>query len=238
MGQVQSSRRGSHSSNAPLHPRAGSLDTAYEVFYGETNFQTNLPHRITIPVIEIHQESVITRPEKPRVLRRMSELIDPLELMSSSEGTYLHSSRHTNHSYSSTQRSTRTISPPNLEKQLPRIVQSPSGTTLGALEYTNRQDRPLAIRERQESIRRALERHEREERARQAIQAEVCTRSGRKGSGSSTGTWAKSISSGAGSFEKARIEEGARIQGIKDRKRAGGSNGRFGCLNCFGSKAE
>ena len=46
---------------------------------------------------------------------------------------------------------------PDVNKCLPPLVESPSGHLLGTKEFLAHPNRPLAIRERQESIRRALE---------------------------------------------------------------------------------
>lgn len=45
-----------------------------------------------------------------------------------------------------------------MNKQLPMLVESPSGRTIGPQEFLKHPDRPLAIRERQEMIKLALER--------------------------------------------------------------------------------
>jgi len=45
-----------------------------------------------------------------------------------------------------------------MNKQLPMLVEDPSGRTIGPQEFLAYPDRPLAIRERQEMIRQAMER--------------------------------------------------------------------------------
>lgn len=148
---------------------------------------------------------------------------------------------------------------PNANKPLPAIVQSPSGNFLGATEFISRSDRPLAIRERQESIRWALQQAQKEidtcevqsrkpswassyrkwSKDRQASES-----SGNESFGSSLGkkeedhwqTQSYPVGTGIsstvqlGSFENAKIEEGRRAYAGRLAPKQERS---FSCFNCF-----
>ncbi|MCJ1371955.1 hypothetical protein MMC20_003175 [Loxospora ochrophaea] len=81
-------------------------------------------------------DSVITRPGWPRRITRLSELIDPLDLISD-DGERPRSDCDSH---------------PGA-----KLIESPSGNLLGAKEYAQHPNRPLTVRERKERIRAALE---------------------------------------------------------------------------------
>ena len=217
----------------------GTLATAYEIFYGATNFQRDLPTPSAMTFHESPKDSIISLPARPTQLRRVSELIDPRDLMRTSQES-LHSQdsrgkpRPAGHSQS------YPASQKYREKKLPKIVQSPSGTALGAVEFANRPDRPLAMRERQESIIRAMEKRGEEAMARQAMEAELNEKQARKGSTGSTwsGSERKGSSAGSSAFEKARIEDGAKAYQQRCDARVKKSRRGLGCLSCFGKQDD
>ena len=170
MGQISSKvRRGSDSSTAPLYDSEQSLlEKTYENFYGSETYANlssgaavnALPTNTDVPITPWPRPSTsdrnITRPAPARNLYRVSELIDPHDLLSQqpSDGPYVRPQQISpTSSYSAI---------PNANKPLPALVQSPSGNILGASEFMSRSDRPLAMRERQESIRWALEQAQKE----------------------------------------------------------------------------
>ena len=221
MGQSQS-RRASNASDTPLNPTTthdSTLEQNYQVFYGTGNpslvAKTSSAQSIAQPIAEI------TPPAPPPRLHRYSELIDPLELISivpedpitTVSGSSLYS--QSNHSKI------------NCNKRLPPLIQSPSGGTLGPQEFLARKDRPLAIRERQEGIRIAIERAEKN--------GSIGRKAGLKGNGSSVAVGC------LGPWERAKVDEGRRAYEKKLAvKEAGGVKGvKSGCFRCcFGSKDE
>jgi len=228
MGQAQSSsRRGSDSSIEPLNPRNGSLEKAYESFYGADSNPN------------VHDNSTVTQPEQPRQLHRVSELIDPHELLGL-----------THHNLTSYPYDRVPVYPyKDKNKRLPQIVESPSGTLLGAHEFIARPNRPLAIRERQENIRQAIEKADMQEKASRALKYSYKERKGsmskeREGSkgsicsdssGSSSRKDSTSSKSTVGDFEKSKIEEGRCAYERKQRKKKKkkGAHGSHGCFTRF-----
>ncbi len=102
--------------------------------------------------------SDITTPAAPRQLTRISEILDPRDIIR--EQTYLDSP-------SRTRSSSQPLIPLNAAKA--GIVHSPSGNALGAEEFIAHPSRPLAMWERQERVlqatREGMERLEAESRA-------------------------------------------------------------------------
>ncbi|MCJ1376942.1 hypothetical protein MMC17_000032 [Xylographa soralifera] len=135
MGQSHSKevRRGSASSQTPLNPSL-TVEKVHEAFYSSAN-----PNYADA---ECFRE--ITRPAPPQRLNRVSELIDPHDLLNISAEDNIKAAMM--NEAGSTGRN----------KKLPKLVQSPSGRILGAQEYIANPKRPLAIRERQESILKAV----------------------------------------------------------------------------------
>lgn len=102
--------------------------------------------------------SDITIPAAPRQLTRISEILDPRDVLR--QETYLQSPSRT-----------RSSSQPLTSLNTPKggIVHSPSGNALGAEEFIAHPSRPLAMWERQERVlqatRKGMERFEAESRA-------------------------------------------------------------------------
>ena len=143
MGQKQSKRVSSTSS--------ASLLTTY------INSPTD-PTSPTSPSSPDTPLSDITVPAAPRQLTRISEILDPRDILR--EQTYLHSP-------SRTRSSSQALTSLNAPKG--GMVHSPSGNALGAEEFIAHPSRPLAMWERQERVlqatREGMERFEAESRA-------------------------------------------------------------------------
>ena len=221
MGQSHS-RRASDASDTPLKPTTthdSTLEQNYQVFYGTENSSFVAKNcsakSLTQPIAEI------TPPAPPARLNRYSELIDPLDLLSvvpddpitTVSGSSLYS--QSNHSQV------------NRNKRLPPLIQSPSGGTLAPQEFLARKDRPLAIRERQEGIRIAVERAEKN--------GSIGRKAGSKGGGCN-------VSVGClGPWERAKVDEGRRAyeRKLAAKEAAGGRGVKSRCFRCcFGSKDE
>ena len=253
MGQSQSKdRRASASSTTPLNPPDSHLlEENYAAFYGSDTFNdipsaavcdTISPPSDAAPVQELDQSesiSTITQPGPRPNIFRVSELIDPHDLM----GRYQQdlSGNRLNHIGKSPERKTSATGLPDINKRLPGLVQSPSGNILGATEFLAHPNRPLAIRERQENIKKALEKAQMEERARSEDPEKMARPDGgskdrksstdRKGSGSTFGDQGYGTSSASlGNFESRKIEEGKRIYEEKLRKK---EESGAGCFSCF-----
>lgn len=197
MGQGNSKlRRESTSSQAPLNPGL-SAEKVQEAFYSSANpYFDDAPPR---------PPATITRPAPPPRMHRVSELIDPYDLLGMTSDDVI----------SIPQESTQ-AGPLYGHKQLPMLVESPSGRILDPQEFLNHPNRPLAIRERQESILRAVE-----------ASRNGSVGSGRNASVGSTNTYM--------TFEQARIEEGRRA--YEKAKMKGGKAQKRGCgcfSGCFG----
>ena len=120
MGQSHS-RRASNASDTPLNPTAthdSTLEQNYQAFYGTNNAsfvaKNSSAQSITQPIAEI------TPPAPPPPLHRYSELIDPIELLSTvpeDAATISASSLYSQSNHSQI----------NVNKRLPPLIQSPSG---------------------------------------------------------------------------------------------------------------
>ncbi|MCJ1478881.1 hypothetical protein MMC13_007565 [Lambiella insularis] len=215
MGQSYSkeARRGSASSQAPLYPDSGyTAEKVHETFYSSVN-----PKFVDQPSEWPTSISTITRPARHTHQHRVSELIDPHELL----GLTADDIQSTPYMY---------YPPGNVDrnKRLPRLVESPSGTILDAQEFIAHPNRPLAIRERQESIKRALEQASRNGSVSSGSYGSVGSE--RNGSVSTTGSMR--------AFEQGRIEEGriAYAEKMKTKHARGASRGH-GCFRgCFGTQ--
>jgi len=208
MGQSHSKevRRGSASSQTPLNPNA-TVEKVHETFYSSAN-----PHYADE---DVEWVSEITRPAPPQHLNRMSELIDPYDLLGISADDNIEAVM--SNATGSTGRN----------KKLPKLVQSPSGRILGAQEYIADPKRPLAIRERQESILKAVA------AARNGSvggDGSACMATERKGSAATIGS--------TKAFEQSRIEEGRVAYEKKMRAKAlRVDKRRCGCFSgCFGTR--
>ena len=104
--------------------------------------------------------SEISRPRAPSTLTRLSSLLDPVSpvILSSSptgsndwSGDGIHGSGDGKDTSSGTGTS-------RASQKSPLTIRSPSGNLLGMASYFERPDRPLSMRERQERVRRAMER--------------------------------------------------------------------------------
>jgi len=199
MGQSSSKvRRESTSSQAPLNPGL-SAENVQETFYSSANpFFTDAPPP---------PPATITRPAPPPRMHRVSELIDPYDLLGMTSDDLVPIPQESNRP-----------GPMGANKPLPMLVESPSGRTMEPQEFLSDPDRPLAIRERQESILRAVE-----------AARNGSVGSGRNASVGSTGTYM--------TFEQRRIEEG-RLAYEKTKMKGGeGRKGGCGCFSgCFGGK--
>lgn len=216
MGQSDSKpRRPSTSSQDPLNP-ALSAEKVQETFYSAANplFTDAAP---TPP-------ATITRPARPPRMYRVSELIDPYDLLGMTADDLL-----------SIPEASNQAGPMDSNKHLPMLVESPSGRTLRAQEFLNDPKRPLAIRERQESIIKAVE------ASRNGSLASGRNNSVGSGSNGSMGG-VRNASVGSTNtyltFEQARIEEGRLAYEEKAKlKAAKGRGSGCGCFSgCFGSK--
>ena len=149
MGQTQSKRVSSNST--------ASLLTTYTSSPSGITSPSN-PTSPTSPISPDTPLSNITTPAEPRQLTRISEILDPRDIIR--EQTYLDSPSRTR---SSSQALT------SLDAPRAGIVHSPSGNALGAEEFIAHPNRPLAIWERQERVlqatREGMERFEAESRA-------------------------------------------------------------------------
>ena len=157
MGQTSSrTRRASDSSIAPLNSALSvrELPHRHRLFFPHGTSAVNFSSSSLSPcaLLEEADAASITRPAPPPSLHRVSELIDPHDLITSSmDGPCRPRSQ-----YHGTPVMTHRAAP-DLHKCLPPLIESPSGNVLGAQEFLAHPNRPLAIRERQESIRRVLE---------------------------------------------------------------------------------
>ena len=165
----------------------------------------------------------VTPPAPRPHLRRVSELIDPQDLVSQSStahvleaydpkladrNPYTSSSNHHEH---------RSLaSRVDRNKELPVLVESPSGNVFGVQEFAAHPNRPLAIRERQEGIKAALARAEAEDEWSRTGSAEPA-KGVRKGSGDSTGS-GRTVDSGVSFGSRGSGASGKREQGRKDSK--------------------
>ena len=280
MGQSQSKsqdRRGSGSSTAPLN-QENSLEKAYATFYGSETYASvsaasaASPHHgsnLSQPTSNFHPpisayntavrpdlaqvsqgfDTGITQPAPPPNLYRVSELIDPHDLLSRSGSDY---------SFYNSKPKAAPAAPrfgysaaPNVYKELPPLVESPSGNLLGAQEFLDHPNRPLAIRERQEHIRVAIQQVEMEARMkREAEEMEESSRKMSKGSKSSKSRKGSASTCNSGhqrnmsdfslhrsgrndsikSFEDQKIEEGRlAYEATMERKQSGS----VGCFSCF-----
>ena len=167
MGQMSSdSRRSSHSSNAPLNRPLGWRqpdETYITLVPGGTSIHPLTRSRVGDAWAEVPTDGGITRPAPPLNLRRVSELIDPWDLVSGWSDEL--------DRWDPTSLTTPVMSyqaKPDINKSLPPLIESPSGHTIGAKEFLEHPRRPLAIRERQEGILRALEQAQLERRREEA----------------------------------------------------------------------
>ncbi len=149
MGQTQSKRVSSTSSTSLL------------TTYVSSPSGISSPSNPTSPISPISPDtplSDITTPAVPRQLTRISEILDPRDIIR--EQTYLESP-------SRTRSSSQSLTSLNAPKG--GIVHSPSGNALGAEEFIAHPSRPLAMWERQERVlqatREGMERLEAESRA-------------------------------------------------------------------------
>ena len=225
MGQSHS-RRSSTASDTPLNRTAthdSTLEKTYEAFYGTGNsfFAENASSNPNLA-------QSITQPAPPPRLHRYSELIDPADLLGliPEDASIVSVSSIYSQSYSSrVKQSNRPHI--NYNKRLPPLIQSPSGGTLAPQEFLARKDRPLAIRERQEGIRSAIRRAEKNG----SLGNEV----GKLGNVSNV-----SIGS-LGAFERSKVEEGRRAyeEKMKMKKAKGGKGVKSHLLcGCFGSRDD
>lgn len=149
MGQTQSKRVSSNST--------ASLLTTYTSSPTGINSASN-PTSPASPSSPDTPLSNITNPAEPRQLTRISEILDPRDVIR--EQTYLESP-------SRTRSSSHQLISPNAPSG--GIVHSPSGNALGAEEFIAHPSRPLAMWERQERVlqatREGMERFEAESRA-------------------------------------------------------------------------
>ncbi|MCJ1249018.1 hypothetical protein MMC30_006240 [Trapelia coarctata] len=203
MGQSSSkARRESTSSQAPLNPGL-SAEKVQETFYSSANpfFTDAGPAPVPAPL------STITRPAPPPRMHRVSELIDPYDLLGMASDDLISIPQESNQA-----------GPMGSNKHLPVLVESPSGRTMEPQEFLNHPNRPLAIRERQESILKAVE---------AARNGSVGT--GRNASVGSNGTYM--------TFEQRRIEEGRLAYEKTKMKGGNGRKSGCGCFSgCFGGK--
>jgi len=216
MGQSNSKpRRPSTSSQDPLYPRL-SAEKVQETFYSSANpfFEDAVP---TPP-------ATISRPARPPRMHRVSELIDPYDLLGMTSNDLM-----------SIPKASNQAGPMDSSKHLPMLVESPSGRTLKPQEFLNDPNRPLAIRERQESIIRAVEASRNG-----SLASGRNTSVGSGSSGSMGGVRNASVSSTNTylTFEQARIEEGRLAYEKKMQKKASkGRRSGCGCFSgCFGGK--
>ena len=165
MGQTQSKRVSSTST--------ASLLTTYISSPSSVNSPSN-PTSPASPTSRDTPLSDITNPAVPRQLTRISEILDPRDIIR--EQTYLDSPSRT-----------RSSSQPLVSLTGPRggIVHSPSGNALGAEEFIAHPSRPLAMWERQERVlqatREGMERFEAESRA--GMRSRIGTNKEEKGGG-------------------------------------------------------
>ena len=162
MGQISSkSRRASDSSTALLNEPLGWRQSddlpdgfLYTDYHAKSSHDTNNSSVSSLS----GSHTGITRPAPPPRLHRVSELIDPYDLIGHCpEEPDCKNARLNGTPVMSYK------AEPDINKCLPPLIESPFGNVLGAQEFLAHPNRPLAIRERQESIRRALEEAEREE---------------------------------------------------------------------------
>ena len=165
MGQTQSKRSSSNST--------ASLLTSYTSSPSGINSPSN-PASPASPTSPDTPLSDITSPAEPRQLTRISEILDPRDIIR--EQTYLDSPSRTRSS------SQQLIS---LDATNGTMVHSPSGNALGAEEFIAHPSRPLAMWERQERVlqatREGMERFEVESRA--GMRSRTGTNKDEKGGG-------------------------------------------------------
>lgn len=151
MGQKQSKRVSNASSNSLLLNPTRTISTVY-------NSPPNSPSSPTSPT---DSNTGITPPAPPPRLIRLSEIIDPREVLQAEYEAKLEELP------TIPRRASQPLSTPRTPSR--GLVQSPSGNVLGAEEFISHPDRPLALWERQERVvqatRKELERHEAETRA-------------------------------------------------------------------------
>jgi hypothetical protein len=233
MGQAYSSRRSFDPSAELPRDQKANLDKSYRFFYG-ANANPNLTNSFTV-----------TQPEQPRNLLRVSELIDPHELLglTPDDLTSYPYKRNNSKCYKQPKYPSRGVN-----KRLPPLVESPSGTMLGAHEFISRPNRPLAIRERQESIRRAIEKAQRQERSRIALRPPhpvrnmplAHERNGSKGSISSQGSSYYSDNgsrkgSATSNYSDYDSRKGSDTSYYSDGSGRNGSSGSIGTIGSFES---
>ena len=165
MGQTQSKRASSNST--------ASLLTSYTSSPSGINSPSN-PASPASPTSPDTPLSNITNPAEPRHLTRISEILDPRDIIR--EQTYLNSPSRTRSS------SQQLIT---LDAANGKMVHSPSGNALGAEEFIAHPSRPLAMWERQERVlqatREGMERFEAESRA--GMRSRTGTNKDEKGGG-------------------------------------------------------
>ena len=148
MGQQQSKRVSSTSTASLLAPYISSPSSIVSPSSPATPISPTSPDT---PL------SDITTPAAPRQLTRISEILDPRDILR--QESYLESPSRT--------RATQSLTLSNATKS--GIVHSPSGNALGAEEFIAHPSRPLAMWERQERVlqatREGMERLEAESRA-------------------------------------------------------------------------
>lgn len=133
MGQTQS-KRDSTASSQPL--------------------STTAADNLTTAISQNQSSHSIAYPAAPRTLTRLSELIDPYELLNAEITTTTSTSP-----VNSSEASQQAPSPTNSTKRV--MIQSPSGNMLSASEFLERPDRKLTLAERKKAI---------EQRTRQKIE--------------------------------------------------------------------
>ena len=274
MGQSQSKpqdRRGSDSSTAQLVDNSASVEKAYETFYGSATYasvsaaavisdppvhtvesqrshfhppisayNTGAQHSF-VAVPDIPQG--ITQPAPPPELYRVSELIDPHDLLSRSASDYHMYGYRNNLGPSAPLLGYSAV--PNVHKELPKLVESPSGNLLGAKEFIAHPRRPLAIRELQEQIVQNIKHNTKIKQEAEWIDQAQSTSHGEQSRKGSDSTWASNgrkmsdvefCSTGrkgsADSFEDQKIQEGRRAYEASKRRKESKSKSPS-CLNCF-----
>ena len=151
MGQSPSRRVSSSSTHSLLATSVRTVSTGY----------STAPTSPTSPTSPIELKTGITTPAPPRQIIRLSEIIDPRDILQAEAEAKLEETPKR------PRRASQPLFTPRVSSR--GIVQSPSGNTLGAEEFIAHPDRPLAIWERQERVveatRKELERYEAESRA-------------------------------------------------------------------------
>ena len=208
MGQSHSKevRRGSASSQTPLNPST-TAEKVDKSFSGSAN--------PTYADQDAAWLSEITRPAPAQRLHRLSELIDPHDLLGITADDNIESAMY------------HPLDGGGRNKELPKLVQSPSGRILAAKEFIADPNRPLAIRERQESILKAVAAARNSSVGSHGSESAGAERNGSVGTIGSTKA-----------FEQSRIEEGRIAYERKMKAKALRSERRSnGCFSgCFGTK--